>query len=125
MEESWVYYVLLFQTTVAVAFATYWRYKYIRQLRERAARALMDLEWATTEQLIKELRQRPKSPYILLTPLGKREMMGIQYECHEIPPIPAYAMLKTATVISEQAIRSNGLEVPEIKMPGDGDENNE
>ena len=76
---------------------------------QEARRQSMDLELATTDQLLEELKRRP-SPYILLRTSSETimggEMMTLEMDVHNIPTIPAVGMLNMAAQLSMKELRS-------------------
>jgi hypothetical protein len=70
----------------------------------------LDLELATTDQLLAELRKRPQPQFVLLLP--RFELMGIdlQMEVHNLPPHIALGLLRLGHKL---AARQGGQEVVE------------
>jgi len=79
------------------------RYKLrARQLQEQLTGILekdplqLDLELATTEQILGELRKRPQPPFVLLLPKFEPLGMDLDVEVHNLPPHIALGLLKMA-----------------------------
>jgi len=77
-----------------------------------------DLELATGEQLLGELRKRPGSPYLMLSPIQDADSSGLIIEIHNIPPIPCLQMLHMATSLTFHELKKRGVEIPDF--PGGG-----
>lgn len=75
-----------------------------------------DLELATSEQLMNELRKRPSHPYILLMPLKSENHQGISVEIHGVPPVMSLMVLRMATMITTKELENRGVEIPEMEM---------
>lgn len=84
---------------------------------------LEDLELATSDQLLTELRKRPGVPYLMLSPIEGEEHKGMSIEIHNIPPIPCLQMLHIATALTFRELKARGMEVPDFEPPPvEGDE---
>lgn len=66
---------------------------------------LVDLELATVDQLLDELRTRPVIPYILVRPYPE----GFVMESHNIPPVVAAGILGVASLKLGEDLRAKGL----------------
>lgn len=75
---------------------------------------LEDLELATSEQLLEELRKRPKLPYVMLSPVLDEETNGITIEVHNMSPTPAVQILAVATKITICELKKRGVKLPEF-----------
>jgi len=56
----------------------------------------LDLELATTDQILGELRKRPQPPFVLLLPKFEPLGMDLDMEVHNLPPHIALGLLKLA-----------------------------
>lgn len=79
-----------------------------------------DLELATSEQLMNELRKRPEYPYVILFPLKSENYHGFSIEIHGMPPTVALMTLRMAGVILVKEFIDRGIEIPEMEV-GDTD----
>jgi len=75
-----------------------------------------DLELATSEQLMDELRRRPQMKYILIMPIKSKDQQGLSVEIHGVPPDVSVAVLQAATFVTTKELRDRGHEIPD--MPG-------
>lgn len=78
-----------------------------------------DLELATSDQLLAELRKRSGIPYLLVLPISKDDTQGISIEVHNIPPIPCLHLLRLATELTFNELKTRGLNVNELNNPDD------
>ena len=93
----------------------FFRLSLVRALRHAESRSIMsDLELATTAQLKKELRNRPKNPYILVEPITEKHMQGVQVEFNSVNAYNAISMLHLGTVLIRNEMKNKGLEVPDL-----------
>ena len=76
-----------------------------------------DLELATSDQLLTELRSRPQPPYILLLPVFEQASISLQMEIHNLPPDIAIGLLKLAYKLSYK--QENGQETVELDFDGE------
>lgn len=67
---------------------------------------LVDLELATTDQLLSELKNRPMCPFVLVRP----QEQGVVVESHNIPPIPTAQMLTVAAFVVQKQLTSQGID---------------
>lgn len=72
------------------------------------------LDLATSEQLIRELRIRKNTPFILLLPIKEKDYNGITIESHGINQASCFAMLHLAKAITAQNFKKNGVEPPRL-----------
>ena len=72
------------------------------------------LDLATTEQLLKELRERKGMPYIILFPIKEKDYNGITIESHGINQVSCFAMLHLAKAITAQNFKKNGIDPPRL-----------
>jgi hypothetical protein len=79
-----------------------------------------DLELATSDQLLGELRKRPGAPYLMLSPIQGEDHQGISIEIHNIPPVPCLQMLHMATSLTFHELKKRGVEIPDF--PGGPDQ---
>lgn len=91
-----------------------YRHKYKVQQEQRKKGLLEDLELATSEQLLAELRSRPGCPYLMLSPMENDDVKGITIEVHNITPVPCLSMLHLATALTFRELKSRGVELPEF-----------
>lgn len=75
---------------------------------------LEDLELATSDQLMGELRRRPSHPYILLMPIKSQDHQGLSVEIHGVPPAMSIAVLRMATMVTTKELQERGVEIPEM-----------
>jgi hypothetical protein len=91
-----------------------YRHKYKVHLERRKQGMLEDLELATSDQLLSELRSRPGCPFLMLSPMHGEDMQGLTIEVHNIPPVPCLSMLHLATALTFRELKSRGVEIPEF-----------
>lgn len=72
-----------------------------------------DLELATSDQLMQELRRRPSHPYILLLPIKSPDQQGISVEIHGLAPVLSLGVLKMATMVTTKELLERGVEIPD------------
>lgn len=84
---------------------------------QKKANVLVDLEIATSEQLIKELRQRPGHPYLMISKTETETQSGLNIEVHNIPPQQCFYMLHSATGFMFNEMKQRGI----MPMPDDED----
>ena len=70
---------------------------------------LVDLDLATSEQLIKELRKRPGSPYLMISRVDNENQQGINIEVHNIHPQQCFSMLHNATGFILNEMKNRGI----------------
>ena len=83
---------------------------------------LEDLELATSDQLLGELRKRPALPYLMLFPLEGEDHKGLSIEVHNIPPVPCMQMLHVAAALTLQELKKRGVDIPDFPSTEDGEE---
>lgn len=91
----------------------------IKEHKQKLEEALLvDLELATTDQLLEELKKRPQTPFLLVRPYDQ----GVQIESHNIPPVPTAHILTAAAFIVQKDLARQGIDFdgPKFSM---GDEN--
>lgn len=109
--------ILAFVTVGFGIVATYFYLQFVAQLAETKAVAakfatkknedlLVDLELATTDQLLNELKNRPLCPFLLVRPQEK----GVVVESHNIPPVPTAQMLTFAAFVVQKQLTSQGID---------------
>ena len=84
----------------------------------------VDLELATTDQLMIELRKRPNT-YMMLLPVQSPEenSFGISIEVHGMDPVSSCGMLKMAAALTEKELKRQGFSLPEMPdFDADADE---
>jgi len=79
---------------------------------------LLDLELATSDQLMDELKKRPLTPFLLVRPFEQ----GVQIESHNIPPIPTAHILTAAAFVVQKDLASRGIDFDGPKF-SHGDDN--
>lgn len=88
-----------------------------RNLAQRKMNLPVDLELATSEQLLGELRSRNILNYITLWPTFQDEGMTLKMEVHNVDPIRAVGILKVAAKLTVDEIsgrmRRNRMEPPD------------
>jgi hypothetical protein len=112
---------------VVIGFLFQVAYKARRDLKKlndlRNKNMLEDLELATSDQLLGELRKRPGIPYLMLSPVSEEHHEGLSIEIHNIGPVPCLQMLQIATTLTYRELKSRGIELPEFPPPQiEGDE---
>ena len=90
-----------------------YRHDHKVHVQHRKQNMLEDLELATSEQLMGELRKRTGFPYLLLSPIENEDNKGISIEIHNIQPIPCLQMLTIATSMTAHELKRNGVELPD------------
>jgi hypothetical protein len=122
---------VLASTIVALAvFCIFFAWNVLRyralyeQVNERRqSGALEDLELATTDQLLEELRKRSGTPYLLLMPQETEYYQGLQMEVHNLAPLPCLAMLQLAAAMTSRELKSRGIDLSDLpKFPPIDDE---
>lgn len=97
--------------TMAVIYRSRWLNLKARQ----QANLAVDLELATSDQLLGEMRKRPRT-YLLLLPVNNMEegCFGLSVEVHNIDAVPAAGILKMAAALAEKELRKQGVELPDM-----------
>jgi hypothetical protein len=88
--------------------------KYNELLNKRATSMLEDLDLATSEQLVEQLRKRPGFPYLMLKLVENDDYQGIILEVHNVKPGACVAMLHMATTLTFKELKSRGMDVPDL-----------
>lgn len=102
-----------------VAFFFVW-HSMKRKLRDvQSQSVLADLELATTDQLKRELRSRPNSRFIYITPMHEKNMHGMQIEFNQVTPYDAVSMMHLATALIHKDMKEKGLDVPDLPLMSD------
>ncbi len=84
-----------------------YRQKYLRIYQARLENTDVDLEMATWDQLWIEIRKRREHSYILLKPdLSVPGQVTLNLEIHNIPPLHACGILKTASALQMRQLSS-------------------
>lgn len=99
--------------TLTLAFGLYKLFLFYKNLsNELEKKASLDfkenLELATAEQLLVELRRRKNSPFILLCPIQEKDYNGISIESHSFNSSACLAMLHLAREITLQNMKRKG-----------------
>jgi hypothetical protein len=91
-----------------------YRRMYLASYDRQKQNLLCDLELATSDQLLEEIRKRPLS-YILLMPVNNMEegSFGLKVEAHCIDPVPMCGILKMAGAIAQKELERQGIELPD------------
>lgn len=88
---------------------------------------LSDLDLATSDQLLSELRRRPLLPYIFLTGKEENGARNLTIEVHNMPPASSLQLLAAATQLTVNEMQKRGIEIPntppEWGVFGDDEEN--
>lgn len=94
-----------------------YRYRklYLTAHDRRKQNLLCDLELATSDDLLEEMRKRPRS-YVLLLPVQNMEegSFGLKVEAHCIDPVPMCGILKMAGAIAQKELERQGIELPDM-----------
>ena len=84
------------------------KFENLSQLKN--ANMLVDLDLATSEQLVKELRKRPGNPYLMISKVDNENQAGLNIEVHNIPsPQQCFSMLHSATGYLLNEMKSRGI----------------
>lgn len=67
------------------------------------------MEFATSDQLINELHQRVRCPFILITPVETQNENGLNIAVHNIEPQKAIAMLGYSAAMASQELVNRGI----------------
>lgn len=101
---------------IAVMTALHYR-KRLQDAQKIIAKNLdVDLDLATTEQLMIELRKRPNT-YLMLWPLQKTDQegsFGLSIETHGLDAVASCGVLKIAAHLTEKDLRSKGFTIPDL-----------
>ena len=89
----------------------------------RTQSILDDLELATSDQLLNELRTRNGAPFLLLSPKQNEDFSSISIEIHNIEPVSSLQMLHLATALTFHELKKRGVEIPDL--PGQGSQDNQ
>lgn len=93
------------------------RLSLVHSLELSENRSLMaDLELATSEQLRKEMRNRPNNAYVFLSPVNSKQEQGMKIEFNQLSPYNAVSMMHLATTLILMEMRSKGMETPDLPM---------
>jgi hypothetical protein len=95
----------------------FFRLSLLHSLESAEQRSMMaDLDLATSEQLRKELRNRPNNAYVFLKPINIKDEQGIQIEFNQLSPYNAVSMMHLATTLVLMEMRNKGMETPDLPM---------
>ena len=75
---------------------------------------LEDLELATKEQLLKELRSRTNASYVLVMPIDIADETGMKIEINSFTPYEAVSLLHLSASLIFKDMKSRGMNVPEL-----------
>ena len=110
--------LILAISCVALSYLVFnYRHKHKAHLQQRRQNMLEDLELATSDQLLGELRKRPGVPYLLLSPIEEADHKGMNIEIHNISPIPCLQMLYIATALTFRELKARGVDLPDNPFP--------
>ena len=109
--------ILAFAFLFAIGCAVYLHRKFHLQIAETQAvtakfatkkneEMMVDLELATTDQLLHELKNRPMCPFLLVRP----QEHGVTVESHNIPPVPTAQMLTFAAFVVQKQLANQGID---------------
>lgn len=82
----------------------------------RKTNLLNDLELATSDQLLQELRNRPGSPYLMLVPIYDADTQGLSMEIHNVSPPQCLILLKVAASLTFSELKKRGIDIPDFPM---------
>lgn len=109
--------VILSAACIVLSILLYRQSDRLRKIMTKKKESLLeDLELATSEQLLGELRKRP-FPYILIRPVEEQHMQGLNVEINGIPPVPTLCMLQTSAALTLKQLKERGYEIPEFPNP--------
>lgn len=94
-----------------------YRHNHKAHIQQRRQNMLEDLELATSDQLLAELRKRPGVPYLMLSPIEEADHKGMNIEIHNISPIPCLQMLHIATALTFRELKARGVDLPDSPFP--------
>jgi hypothetical protein len=122
--------ILFVALIVCVVISSAWIVGLRAKLKEAAERSILDdLEFATSEQLMKELRGRPNNIYIMLTPIENKTEQGIKIELNNMKTYDGVSMLHLASIIIHREMKARGMETPKLQsieeIDGDIEEKDE
>lgn len=121
-----VTFVVLTASTIILGYkCMVYRNRHKAHLDQRKKGVLDDLELATSDQLLNELRRRSGCPYLMLSPIEGEDHKGISIEIHNIPPVPCLQMLHIATAMTFKQLKAQGVDLPEMPFPFGGGEDQE
>jgi hypothetical protein len=92
-----------------------YRNRWLTLKARQEANLAVDLDLATSDQLLAEMRKRPRT-YLLLLPVNNMEegCFGLSVEVHNIDAVPAAGILKVAAAMAEKELRKQGVELPDM-----------
>lgn len=96
----------------AIAYIKYqnMRTKFENLSTQKHTNMLVDLDLATSEQLVKELRKRPGNPYLMISKVENENHAGLNIEVHNIPsPQQCFSMLHSATGYLLNEMKNRGI----------------
>lgn len=77
---------------------------------------LDDLQYATTEQLLKEFRSRPKNIYVLIKSIDTPKEQGVKIELNGISPFDSLGMMHLGLNLVRHEMQNQGMEIPELPV---------
>lgn len=75
---------------------------------------LEDLEYATTDQLLKEFRSRPDNTYLMMKAIDTKTIQGVKIELNRLTPYDSITMLHLAMNLLTREMKNKGMDVPEL-----------
>lgn len=83
-----------------------------------------DLDLATSDQLLNELRKRSGVPYVMISPFSNDDCDGIKIEVHNVPPLAVVKMLELGSTLINKQFEKHGVKLFE-NQPIELDEDEE
>jgi hypothetical protein len=77
---------------------------------------LEDLELATSDELLKELRSRPKNAFIIITPINNENEQGVKIELNYFTPFDSISILHMSANMIFKELKSRGMQTPELPI---------
>ena len=101
--------IQVFWFLVAVMAAYCYNHHKKKILQRRQKELLVDLELATSDQLLEEYRKRLNNPYLIIRPLKRDEnMTTLTIETHELSPMDVVAILSLSAEMTRSKIDEDG-----------------
>lgn len=114
MNSLYVIAVLIFTVFILSFFLSKYKLRFKNLENQLEVNFKENLQLATAEQLLKELRARSNMPFIILFPIKEKDYNGITIESHGINPVSCLALLHLAKAMTIQNFKKNGQEVPRL-----------
>jgi len=77
---------------------------------------LEDLQYATTDQLLKEFRSRPKNIYVLIKPIDTPQEQGFKIELNGMSLFNSLTMMHLGLNLVRREMQNKGMEIPELPV---------